>query len=256
MPRRLVFVTALLVSLPLPAVGAAQVPAPAQPAAPPPPPPKLEGTAELAFVGTTGNASTNTLSVGGELISRPDRWVLTTRANAVRNKSEGELTAESLLLGFRGERALTSRLSAFGEYAYFRDEFAGVDHRNAVTGGLAVKLLETAVQTLAVDAGLGYLNEQRLAGDDVSSATYGGGGRYQWKISPTATLDEEVRLTGTFALAEDWRLAQRISLTARVTELLSLKVSNTIRYLHFPPPGFKTTDTTTSIALVAKFRRQ
>jgi hypothetical protein len=41
-----------------------------------------------------------------------------------------------------------------------------------------------------------------------------------------------------------------------VTELLSLKVSNTIRYLQFPPAGFKTTDTTTSIALVAKFRRQ
>lgn len=255
MPRRIVFALALLSFLTFPAAAAAQAQAP-QPPQPPPPPPKLEGTAELAFVGTTGNASTNTLSAGGEVIGRPDKWVLITRANMIRNESEDVLTAESLLFGFRAERVLTNRLSAFGEYVYFQDEFAGVDSRNAVTGGLAIKLFEDAVQSLVADVGLGYLNEQRLTGDDVSSATYGGGARYQWKISPTATLDEEVRLTGTFDLAEDWRLGQRVSVTARLTELLSLKVSNTVRYVRTPPIGFRTTDTTTSIALVAKFRRQ
>ena len=252
MHRRIVFVLALLSSLTLPAAAAAQAQAP-QP--PPPPPPRLEGTAELAFVGTTGNASTNTLSVGGELIGRPTRWVLITRANMIRHESEDLLTAESLLFGFRAERFITNRLSAFVEYAFFQDEFAGVDSRNAVTGGLAFKIFEDAVHSLVADAGLGYLNEQRLAGDDVSTATYGGGARYQWKISPTATLDEELRLTGTFDLAEDWRLVQRVSVTARITEILALKVSNAVRYVHTPPIGFRTTDTTTSVALVAKFRR-
>ena len=33
----------------------------------------------------------------------------------------------------------------------------------------------------------------------------------------------------------------------------SLKVANTIRYVSQPVPGFKSTDTMTSIALVAKF---
>jgi putative salt-induced outer membrane protein YdiY len=225
-------------------------------AQPPPPPPKLEGTAELAFVGTTGNASTNTLSAAGEVIGRPNQWVIITKAAAIRNEADDVLTADSLLFGFRGERIINTRLSAFGEYAYFQDEFAGVDHRNGVTGGLAFKVFEDAIHSLVADADLGYLNESRLTGDDVSSATYGGGARYQWKISPTATLDEEVRLTGTFDIAEDWRLGQRVSVTARLTEILSLKVSNAIRYVRTPPIGFKTTDTTTSVALVAKFRRQ
>jgi putative salt-induced outer membrane protein len=231
-------------------------PAAAQAAAPPPPPPRQEGTAEVAFVGTTGNASTNTFSISGEHIVRPAPWLVKNRVAFIRNEAEDVVTAESFLYGLRTERTLNARLSAFGEYAYFHDEFAGVDHRNGVTGGLMFKLVDTAVHRLSVDAGLGYLNEQRLTGDDVSSATYGFGSNYKWTISPTATLENDSRLIGTFDNADDWRFVNLVSLTTRLTQILSLKVSNAVRYAHFPPPGFKTTDTATSIALVAKFTRQ
>jgi len=40
---------------------------------------------------------------------------------------------------------------------------------------------------------------------------------------------------------------------ARITTLFSLKASHTIRRMNAPVPGFKSTDTTTAIALVAKF---
>jgi len=43
------------------------------------------------------------------------------------------------------------------------------------------------------------------------------------------------------------------TLTARLTTLLSLKVSNTVRYVHEPVIGFETTDTITAFALVLKF---
>ncbi len=242
----------VIVSLWAPVQAAAQAQAPP----PPPPPPRHEGTAELAFVGVTGNASTSSFSAGGEFVTRPASWVVRNRVSFVRNESEAVLSAESFLYLVRAEKVLTQRLSAFGEYAYFRDEFAGVPHRNSINGGLSVKLVDREAHQLVTDLGIGYLNEDRLTGDDVSSATYGTGGRYRWKISPTATLEEEVRLTGTFARAADWRVAQILSLTSQLTDLFSLKVSNTVRYVHLPPPGFKTTDTTTSIALVAKFTRQ
>ena len=246
MRRAWVFVVFLL----LPVRAAAQA------AAPPPPPPAHEGTAELAFVGVTGNASTSTFSAGGEYIARPTGWIVRNRVMFVRNESEGTLTAESFLYFFRAEKALTRRLAALGEYAFFRDEFAGVAHRNAVNGGLSIKIVDLEKHLFAADVGLGYLNEARLTGDDVSSATYGTGAHYRWKISPTATLEEDLRFTGTFDRAADWRLGQILSLTTQLTQLFSLKVSNIVRYAHLPPPGFKTTDTTTSIALVAKFTRQ
>src|SRR5262245_51365026 len=58
----------LVVNLLIPVHAAAQA------AAPPPPPPRHEGTAEVAFVGVTGNASTSTFSAGGEYITRPTSW--------------------------------------------------------------------------------------------------------------------------------------------------------------------------------------
>lgn len=219
----------------------------------PPPPPAREGSAEFAFVSTTGNASTQTMGLSGELIFRPDTWVVRNRAAFVRNESENELTAESFLYLFRAEKVLSPRLSAFGEYSYFRDEFAGVDHRNNLLAGLAYKVLDLPEHQFFVDAGFGYLNEQRLAGEDVSTGTYAFGGGYKWKISPSAEFADDVRYTGTFADSSDWRLANIASLTTRITTIFSLKLSNTIRYAHQPVEGFKDTDTLTSVALVAKF---
>jgi putative salt-induced outer membrane protein len=175
------------------------------------------------------------------------------KAAFVRNKSESELKAQTLLFLSRAERSLRPRLAAFGEYGYFRDEFAGIDHRNAVAGGLSFKLIETAAHLLSLDGALGYLNEQRLVDEDVSSATYGTGASYRWKLSETATITDDLRFTGTFAEADDWRVLQAAAITARLTELLSLKLSNTIGFINRPVPGFKSTDSNTSIALVAKF---
>ena len=124
----------VLICLPLPSF--AQAPA-AQP-----PPPKQEGTAEFAFVGTTGNASTQTIGLGGEFIVRPEQWVITNKASFVRNEAESELTAQSFGYLFRAARALSPRLSLFGEYAYFRDEFAGVLNRNSLVGGVSYKVFD------------------------------------------------------------------------------------------------------------------
>jgi putative salt-induced outer membrane protein YdiY len=239
----------MLICLPLPAFAKAPAAAPAAP----PPPPKQEGTAEFAFVGTTGNASTQTIGLNGTFIARPEKWVITNKASFVRNESESQLTAESFGYLFRAERALSPRVSTFGEYGYFRDEFAGVLHRNSLVGGISYKVIELPRHLFFTDAGLGYMNEKRAKGDDVSSATWSLGAGYKWKISATAEFTEDIRMTGLFADGNDWRVYQAAAVTAQLTKTFSLKVSNTIRYAHAPVPGFKNTDTQTSVALVAKF---
>ena len=218
-----------------------------------PPPPKQEGTAEFAFVGTSGNASTQTIGLSGEFIARPDQWVVTNKAAFVRNEAESALTAESFAYLFRAARTLSPRLSAFGEYAYFRDEFAGVRNRNSMVGGLSYKVVDLPAHVFFTDAGLGYVSEQRIEADTVSSATWSLGAGYRWKISPSAEFTDDFRMTGLFDNSSDWRLVQMAAVTARLTKTFSLKVSNTIRYAHQPVPGFKNTDTNTAVALVAKF---
>jgi putative salt-induced outer membrane protein YdiY len=102
--------------------------------------PKQEGSAQVSFVGTTGNTSTSTFSAGGEYIYRPDKWLFKDRLLFINNQTDGVTSANSLLYAMRAERTLNARTSAFGEYRYFQDELAGVTHRNDVTGGLAYKV--------------------------------------------------------------------------------------------------------------------
>jgi hypothetical protein len=221
-----------------------------------PPPPRHETTGEFSLVGVSGNASSTTVGLGYETIARPGTWVFRHRLTFVRNESEGIKTAQALLYTPRVEKVINSRVSTFGEYAYFRDRFAGVANRNSLSAGVVLTAVNSARQKLTADLGVGYLKETRLAGADISSATWGTGALYVLKLSDTSELSDDLGIVGTFDHGDDWRLDHTIALTAKVTSAVSLKVSNAVRFSNFPAPGFKKTDTVTSVALVASFKRQ
>ena len=61
-------------------------------------------------------------------------------------------------------------------------------------------MIEQAPQKLIVDAGLGYANEQRLLGPDLSTAILGAGGIYTLKIWDTSELSEDGHFV--FSLSE------------------------------------------------------
>jgi putative salt-induced outer membrane protein len=230
----------------------AQAPAPAQPETPPPPPPR-EGTAEFSFVGTSGNASTSALGLGAEYIMRSEPWGLRAKMAYVRNKSEDELKAETFGALARASRTLRPRLSAFGEYGYLHDRFAGIESRNTVGGGVTFALVRPRPHQLDIDAALGYAHENRVVGETISGAEAATGARYKLVLSETADITDEITFSFSLSEAEDWRTRNTVALTAKMTTIFSLKVSNNVRYVHAPVEGFETTDVITSVALVAKF---
>ena len=231
----------------LPTIAEAQAPPP------PPPPPEREGSAEFAFVGTTGNSSTQTIGLGGEFIYRPSPWETKLKMSYVRNEAEDQLKAQAFVLTIRAQRPIKPRLSGYGQYGYQHDRFAGILSRNALEAGLAYSLLEQAPHKLIVDAGLGYANEQRLIGNNLSTATLGAGGLYTLQISPTSELSEDGHFVFSLSDGSDWRYANAVALTAKVTTIFSLKLSNAIRFVNVPVLGFKNVDAVTAVALVAKF---
>jgi putative salt-induced outer membrane protein len=225
-----------------------------QPAAPPPPPPPpQEGTAEFAFVGTSGNSSTQAIGLGGEVTVRRAPWTYNGKVAYVHNKAEGELQAESFAGLFQVSRTLKPRLAAYGKYGYLRNTFAGIENRNSISGGLEYLVIQPEPHRLKVNAGIGYANEQRVIGEDLSTPEFLTGASYKWTISPTADLSDDYDFSVSFSDAGDWRNANIATLTAKLTTLFSLKLSNIVRYVHEPVFGFENTDTITSIAFVAKF---
>jgi putative salt-induced outer membrane protein len=222
-------------------------------APPPPPPPVREGTAEFAYVGTSGNSSTESIGLSGEYIYRPDQWTVTTKAGYVRNKSEEELKAESFDLVFKAARSLTPRLSAFGRYGFLHDRFAGIEARNVIEAGLSYALVNTAPHSLVVDGSFGYAHESRVVPPDLSDPTMAAGALYRLKLSEAVDFSEDARFGVALSNGDDWRFSNVAAVTSKLSKILSLKVSNTVRYVHAPAATFQTTDTITAVALVAKF---
>ncbi len=222
-------------------------------AAPAPPPPRQEGSAEFAFVSTRGNSDTQTLGLAGEYHYRPDPWHLQWKVAYVRNESEDTLSAESSRFLFRTERSLNARASLFGQWGYLHDVFAAIDHRNSITGGLSYQLVAPAPHELWVDGGFGYTNEQRLIGDDLSTAIGLTAVRYKFKLSDTAEITDDLGFEFSIPDGNDWRVANIVAVTARLTTILALRLGYTARYVNAPAATIETTDTVAAFTLVAKF---
>jgi putative salt-induced outer membrane protein len=224
----------------------------AQTAAAPPPPPAREGSAEFALVATSGNTSTRTIGLAGDITFRSSKWAYVTRAGYVQNQVQGVLAARSFLTTFRASREVSKTTSLFGQMAYLHDRFSGIENRAVVEGGVSGKW-EKGRQSFSADVAAGYANEQRTIGGDLSTGVGGAGFKYVVKLSENSDFTDEFRYTQSFSTGDDYRLNQLAALTAKVNTLFSLKISNLIRYVNAPVTGFKTTDSTTAMALVAKF---
>ena len=228
--------------------------APPAPPPEPPPPPRLEASAQLTFLDTRGNATSQSLGAGGDVIWRLDPWTLTAKAAFAQAETEGELTARSLTSLLRGARALNERLSAYGQYDFLRDEFAGVEQRHVIEGGISYLALDAAPHTLRFDTGLGYIYEER-PDEELRSATLSLGAAYRLAISATSELTFAPRFLLPLAETEVWKLDQEVALVAALNTTLALKLSHTLRYSAEPPEGFETTDTIMAVSLVGKLQR-
>ena len=104
-----------------------------------------------------------------------------------------------------------------------------------------------------MDGGLGYAHEQRVVGDNLSTATIGESGVYTFAIAENSQMSEDGHFVFSLSDGDDWRYVNILSIAAKVTTVFSLRASNTIHYVNMPLEGFTTTDVLTAIALVAKF---
>jgi putative salt-induced outer membrane protein len=234
--------------------GLTAVPASAQtPPAADTPPPRWERKAELSLVATGGNTDTQTVGAGASLVWRPSPWTTEAKVAFVRSEANDELTARSFAADLRQARAITERVDAFGRFGYLSNEFAGIDARSTIDGGIAYKLLTGPVHTLRVDGGLGYSREARITGEDLAFPLANFGSAYKWQISRTADLTEAVLFTQSLDEGEDRRFSNAFALTAALTRLLSLKLSHELKFVNVPVVPFEKTDTLLSMALVMSF---
>lgn len=218
-----------------------------------PAPPLWENSAELSFLLTSGNTDITTVGLGAASKYRPDPWTVGAKANYLSSRDTGSLKAESFFTEVRGERKITEPLSTFLLGSYLKNRFSGFDSRLGAEGGLSYLLLQQAEHSLTTEAGLGIYKENRVDGTNPSFPTARLGANYKWKFSETSEFETGLSFLDNLQTTSDWRLSNTNSITAIMTSVLSLKASFKVDHLNVPVTGKKKTDTTTTIALVAKF---
>lgn len=223
-------------------------------APPPEPPPRVEASAQFTFLNTDGNAETQSLGTGGELVWRPGVWTHAARAAFAQNETDGLLSARSLTGLFRSSRQLNARLSGYGQYDYLRDVFAGVVQRHVVEAGLSFRAVDTARQKLRLDGGIGYLHEETPV-DELDSATLSAAAEYRLALSATSEFKYQPRYLLTLSDTGAWKFDQEAALAVAINSVMALKLSHIIRYSADPPIGFEKTDTIMAVSLVAKVKR-
>jgi putative salt-induced outer membrane protein YdiY len=215
------------------------------------PPPKVEASADLSFVKTGGNSTTESLGLSGSMTYRPGPLVIELRGQGIRSRSDDVLNAESVSFTTRGSRQIHPKIAVFGQHDYLHDPFTGLGDEHFLTAGVAVTFFDDDEQTLKVDVSAGRNNQ---AGPR-SKPGAGGilGVSYRWAFGVSSDLTQDTRWLVSFSQADARRLESNTALTVGMTSVLSLRLSFALRRQQTPRPQFRQTDTTTSTAIVFSY---
>jgi putative salt-induced outer membrane protein YdiY len=213
---------------------------------PPPPEKPFKFTSDLSFVNTGGNTDVLTLGLSDKV-----EWK-TARRFLVRQEfrwdygeTEGEKSANALLLGLRGEYLLTSRLSLFAGVVYDYNLFAGVKRHFAETVGLGFLALDAARDKLRLEVGVSANQEWELLQNSANNFTTGRlAGDYKHLFGEKAYFQQIVEYIPNFDQSADYRFNTETALVAPITGGVAIKIGYVVRYRGEPPEGFGTTDTT------------
>jgi hypothetical protein len=152
----------------------------------------------------------------------------------VRNNL-GELKAESIA-GVPGRKILTPNSRCLAARLSARPLFR--QSRNTIAIGEAYILVDNKTNKLTADGAFGYASEERTISPTTKNGTWDMGLLYDWKLSDTAEITDEARILFSLSDGNDWRAGNNATVSAKLTTILSLKVSNTIRFVNQPVPGF------------------
>jgi putative salt-induced outer membrane protein len=217
------------------------------------PPPLWSGSAEVSFLSTSGNTSTSSFGGAVEVDYKPAPWAVIFKANYLHAETDHVTTAEQFASSLKGLRDLTPRLDVYVAGGYLRNRFSGIDALYTGEGGAGYKIVKGDVHTLRVELGFGYTHKEQALGGNLDYAILHSGLGYAWKFSRTAAFTEDASYNLDLSDSSNWFFVNKAAIAAALTSTFSLKASWTLLYSNEPVPTFKKTDTTTAVALVAKF---
>jgi len=210
---------------------------------------------EFGFISTTGN--TETTSFKGKLAAHQelDMWSNDFSVEGLYKKDDidgvSQTTAQKYFMSAQGNYKLDNpdhRLFGFASYA--DDKFSSYDYQSTLAVGWQQKLWDDPSSRFSYSIGPGYSFAKTNEGEFENGVIVRGALDYQWKVSDTATfkqiLSSEVGSNNTKSKSET-------SLSAKINDSLSLKVSLLMDHNSDVAEGKDNLDTQTAVTVVYTF---
>lgn len=207
------------------------------------------GEANLAYIDNSGNTESTNIDFRSKATREGEQWrnlfkleasnETAEQVDANGDKSEVR-TAEKYFASGKAEYKIGEKSYLFGLAEYTDDRFSGYDYEASLTFGYGRDLLRTDKHELSADAGVGY-RESKLSetGDVEEEAVLRLGALYLWKISETATFDEDF----STEIGEDKTVTKSFTrLRLKINGSLNASIAYEIKHTDEVPEGVKNSD--------------
>jgi len=214
----------------------------------------LDGGAGAGFVSSAGSTDVNNLRLDADLLARHEENRYTLSAALTRSEDRDVESARNWNAAVKYDRFVSGRLFINSNAIFTNDRFRDMRLRSALGAGLGYQILQNPIVTLTADAGLGWVDENRIAGPD---------NRYtaarESAAVTVAAIPDLVQLfhqhDGYYGVTGDDDLFVRTQNGIRLT--LAAGFVTTLRYdLDYngaPLPGQESTEKTFSLTLGYRF---
>ncbi|MEO6030636.1 MAG: DUF481 domain-containing protein, partial [Burkholderiaceae bacterium] len=192
--------------------------------------------AGVSYASGNTDASSVNLSGDGVRATADSKWQF--GGKALRSRTGGATTADSLALGTQYDRDVTPTWFGFGKADYLRDEPANLAHRASLFGGAGRHLVKSATLTFDVSAGLGYTEDRYINPADVNGELRRRYGRVEALIAeesthrwtPTTSFHQKLSLFPALRSGGDYRGVFDSGLSVAMNSTLSLTAGLNYRY--------------------------
>jgi putative salt-induced outer membrane protein YdiY len=201
----------------------------------PEPEPPWRTNVGFGFAYTTGNTDTQNLNLTFDLIHNPKtKNVFRADGLWIRNKTDGELSADRGAFTVRDEYTFSGRTFAFVELSYQQDAFKELDYLLTPLVGVGHHVIDSENIRLTVDGSVGGAFERLFEQDSTSDGTFKFGQSLRWQISENARLTQSAWGLWKFADTSDSYYHFDVSLSSSVTGWMEIKLSLVDDYKNKP----------------------
>ena len=201
----------------------------------PPPPPAWSTSLGFGFAYTSGNTDTQNLNLTFDVAHDPKaKNVFKANGLWIRNKTNGELSADRAALTVRDEYTLSGRTFAFVELGYQQDAFKQLDALWTPLAGIGHRILDSDKVRLTVDGAVGGALEKLFEQDSTTDGTFKVGQSLTWQISENARLTQSAWGLWKFQDTSDSYYHFDVSLSSSVTGWMEIQFSLVDDYKNKP----------------------